>query len=125
MRQHVSYRRWLWRERALAYVFPVWLAFVLGLILYFNAWVPHFRKVAATPQLNQNSQLYTGSIVIVPTRGDHCWQRMMDNRTGQLWDIGYVKCADVVTDLVEKRQRGAISNSRMRAIGKIFRHDGK
>jgi hypothetical protein len=27
---------------------------------------------------------YTGSIVIVPDRGDFCWQRIIDNRTGKM-----------------------------------------
>jgi tRNA A37 N6-isopentenylltransferase MiaA len=38
---------------------------------------------------------YMGSIVIAPDRGD-CRQRI-DNRTGKMWDKGYVNCYEAIT----------------------------
>jgi hypothetical protein len=30
--------------------------------------------------------------VIVTDRGDFCWHRIIDNRTGKMGDKGYVNC---------------------------------
>jgi hypothetical protein len=64
---------------------------------------------------------YTGSIVLVPARGDFCWQRMIDNRTGKMWDKGYVNCYEAVSPM-EKDQRVGMSSARINAIGRAFNH---
>ena len=80
------------------------------------------RKLAVKPQRREGEN-YTGSIVIVPGRGDLCWQRIIDNRTGKMWDKGYVNCYEAVAP-PEKDQRGGMSSARINAIGKAFNHAG-
>jgi hypothetical protein len=119
-----SHRRWFLRDIPRTYVLFVWLAFGLAAFLYAYDWHPsgwsalRKQEVAAKPQ-RRDAEYYTGSIVIVPTSGDHCWQRMIDNRTGKMWDKGYVNCDDAVSPL-EKDQRAGMSSLRMNAIGKAF-----
>jgi hypothetical protein len=56
----------------------------------------------------------------VPGRGDLCWQRTIDNRTGKMWDKGYVNCYEAVAQ--EKDPRVGMSSARINAIGKAFNH---
>lgn len=114
---------WLWRDLPLTYVLLVWIAFGATLFFYFNDW-PAFRQEAAAVRQLKNEEFYTGSIIIVPARGNHCWQRMLDNRTGKFWEKGFVNCDDAVAQLVEQKQRGSMSSLRMQAISKVFRHAG-
>ena len=65
-------------------------------------------------------EVYSGAIFLVPQRGDYCCQRMLDNRTGQMWDKGYVNCDEAVSQASKDRQ-GTISSLRMNSIGKAFR----
>jgi hypothetical protein len=62
---------------------------------------------------------YTGSLILVPPRGENCRQMMLDNRTGRMWDKGYVNCYEAVSRS-DKDQRGGMSTLRMNAIGKAF-----
>jgi tRNA A37 N6-isopentenylltransferase MiaA len=64
---------------------------------------------------------YMGSIVIAPDRGD-CRQRI-DNRTGKMWDKGYVNCYEAIT-AQERDQRVGMSSAWINAIGKVFNHAG-
>jgi hypothetical protein len=120
---------WLWRDASLVYILIVWVAFVFSLIFYFSAWPltqrPSATKVEAKNEAKDQAndgQLYTGSIVFVPSNGDFCWLRMLDNRTGRFWDKGFSNCYDVVTDLKEQKQRGQLSILRMQEVSKVFRH---
>ena len=54
-----------------------------------------------------------------PPRGENCRQMMLDNRTGRMWDRGYVNCYEAVSRS-DKDQRGGMSTLRMNAIGKAF-----
>jgi hypothetical protein len=83
-----------------------------------SGWSALRQETAAKPQ-RRDAEYYTGSIVIVPARGDYCWQRMIDNRTGKMWDKGYVNCYEAVAPQ-EKDQRVGMSSLRMNAIGKAF-----
>ena len=100
----------------------VWLAFGLAIFLYAYDWRPSGWSVlrqqasAAKPQ-GRGVEYYTGSIVLVPARGDYCWQRMIDNRTGKMWDKGYVNCYEAVSPM-EKDQRVGMSSARINAIGR-------
>ena len=49
---------------------------------------------------------------------------MLDNRTGNMWDKGYVNCNDFVSELLENKQRGNLSNERMESISKAFTGNG-
>ena len=122
-----SRRRWFLRDVPRTYVLFVWLAFCLAAFLYAYDWHPSgwsaLRQETAVKPQRRDAEYYTGAIVIVPARGDYCWQRMIDNRTGKMWDKGYVNCYDAVAPL-EKDQRVGMSSARMNAIGKAFNHGG-
>ena len=123
-----SRRRWFLRDVPRTYVLFVWLAFGLAIFLYAYDWRPSGWSVlrqqasAAKPQ-GRGVEYYTGSIVLVPARGDYCWQRMIDNRTGKMWDKGYVNCYEAVSPM-EKDQRVGMSSARINAIGRAFNHIG-
>lgn len=114
------------RDIPRTYLLLVWLASGLVILIYSNDWHPSgwsaLRHEAAVPPPPQrtNVDFYTGSIIIVPTRGD-CWQRILDNRTGKMWDKGHVNCDEAISR-AEKDQRGGMSTFRMNAIGKAFNH---
>ncbi len=129
MAARVSYRRrWFLRDVPRTYVMLVWLAFGLVAFIYANDWHPsgwsalRQQETAVKPQ-RRDAEYYTGSIIIVPAGGDNCWQRMIDNRTGKMWDKGYVNCYEAVAPL-EKDQRVGMSALRMNAIGKAFNRGG-
>jgi hypothetical protein len=75
--------------------------------------------VKAATNNASNAELYTGSIILVPTQGEQCLERALDNRTGQMWDKGYVNCYDVVRNTAKN---SGLSSSRMRLIGNAFLH---
>ena len=64
--------------------------------------------------------LYVGSIIFVPAHGDRCWKRLIDNRTGLMWDDGIVKC-DAVAPPPPEEPRG-MGIQRLRAIGAALQH---
>ena len=119
-----SHRHWMLRDIPRTYVLLVWLAFGTALLIYSNDWHPSgwttLRQEPAAPkrQISATEQ-YTGSIIIVPTRGEDCRRMMLDNRTGRMWDTGSVNCYEAVSRS-EKDQRGGMSSLRINAIGKAF-----
>ena len=123
-----SRRHWFLRDIPRTYVLCVWLAFGLVAFLYAYDWHPSGwsalqREASVKPQWREGEH-DTGSIIIVPIGGEQCWQRMIDNRTGKMWDKGYVNCYEAVSPL-EKDQRVGMSSLRMNAIGKAFNHGGE
>jgi hypothetical protein len=122
-----SRRRWFLRDVPRTYVLFVWLAFGLAASIYAIDWHPSgwstLQQETAKPPQRRDVEYYNGSIVIVPARGDFCWQRMIDNRTGKMWDKGYVNCYEAISPL-EKDQRVGMSSARMNAIGKAFNRSG-
>lgn len=115
---------WLWRDLRLVYVLLVWAAFGLSLFYFFNGGI--MLHGAAPPPVAQNDdEIYTGSIVVVPPRGDQCWQMMLDNRTGRMWENGYVDCYRAVRELAENKRSGAISSIRIQSISNAFRGEEK
>ena len=88
-----SHRHWMLRDIPRTYVLLTWLAFGAALLIYSNDWHPSgwtaLRKEATAPKPPVSvTEQYTGSIIIVPTRGEDCRQMMLDNRTGRMWDKG-------------------------------------
>jgi len=116
--------RWFWRDVRLVYVLLVWAVFSAGLFVYFDGIITLHREASAPPQAAGDDELYTGSIVVVPPQGDHCWQMMLDNRTGRMWDGGYLDCGVIVDALAENKHNGTVRAVRMNAIGAAFRGDG-
>jgi hypothetical protein len=80
------------------------------------------RHRKPTMKETDDDRLYTGSIVLVEP--DRCWVRAMDNRTGSMWDIGYVKCDGVVASLAQNIPHGAASTQRFNSISRAFRRNG-
>jgi hypothetical protein len=119
-----SHRRWMLRDIPRTYVLLVWLAFGVALLIYSNDWHPSgwtaLRQEATAPKPPVSvAEQYTGSIIIVPTRGEDCRQMMLDNRTGKMWDKGVVNCYEAVSR-PDRDQRSGMSSLRMNAIGKAF-----
>ena len=119
-----SQRQWMLRDIPRTYVLLVWLAFGVAILLYSSDWHPSgwtaLRQEAAAPKRPVSvTEQYTGSIIIVPARGEECRQMMLDNRTGRMWNIGVVNCYEAVSRS-EKDQRGGMSTLRINAIGKAF-----
>jgi hypothetical protein len=80
------------------------------------------QEAALKPQ-RRGAEYHTGSIIIVPASAENCWQRMIDNRTGKMWD----KVTSIVTKRYppqDKDQRVGMSSLRMNAIGKAFNRGG-
>jgi hypothetical protein len=46
---------------------------------------------------------------------------MIDNRTGKMWDKGYVNSYEAVSPM-DKDQRVGMSSARINAIGRAFNH---
>jgi hypothetical protein len=120
MASHLSSRRWFLREFRLAYVPLVLVAFVVAILTYFIDWSTVWRESAVRPNNGNNEQRYTGSI-IVPTGGGMCWATILDNRTGSLRDGGYFKCDEATRQSAEKISP---EGTRLREVGKAFRHEG-
>jgi hypothetical protein len=121
---------WLWRDLRLVYVLLVWAAFSSSLFYFFNGGIM-LRGAAPVPppqaqsQAQSDDEIYTGSIIVVPPSGDQCWQMMLDNRTGRMWENGYVNCDVAVSQFANNKRSGAVSSIRIQSISDAFRGDGK
>ena len=117
-----SHRRWMLRDIPRTYVLLVWLAFGAALLIYSNDWHPSgwsaLRREAAVKPSAPTIDHHTGSIIIVPPRGDNCRQMMLDNRTGRMWDKGYVNCYEAVSRA--DKEPGGMSSLRINSIGRAF-----
>ena len=104
----------------LIYLFSGWAQPWFGHVswLHMNG-AAHVRTQKDDPQAH-----YIGSIIVSPRRGDKCREVGLDNRTGAMWDKGYVNC-DVVPPLsmLQDQARG-LAARRLKAIGKAFSSDG-
>ena len=76
------------------------------------------QRIAVAQAAGADDEIYTGTILITPPRGDDCWQRYLDNLTGQIWDHGMVSC-----DAAALRSAGVRPSvsPRLEAISKSFR----
>jgi len=117
-----------------AFMLLVWTGFAVALLLSALGWSPlrlalaprHPTKLAAATTVLNNDEIYTGSIYFVPLIGEHCWERMLDNRNGDMWDKGYVDCDEVLRPQkpATTSPRRSMSGERMLAISRALRHDG-
>jgi hypothetical protein len=111
-----------WRDLTRAYVLLVIAALgALLLVWLSHHWTqsPHAAVAAAKPGEASDAGRYTGSIMTEPPRGDLCWERIFDNRTGTMWDNGYVKCDTEPAQVAGSSQRRGLE--RLREVGKAFR----
>jgi len=112
------------RDLTRAYVLLLGAATAAFLLFYLSSsWVPTPRVVDPPPQADATpATRYTGSIMVDPPHGELCWERIFDNRTGRMWDNGYVKCDTQPAQLTDARNAPAILNAwRIQEVGKAFR----
>lgn len=129
MASRVSSHRWLLREIRPAYVLLVLVAFVVAIFSYFIDWSSVRRESAARPNSGNAArpkgenieQHYTGSIII-PTGKGLCWTFILNNRTGNMLDGGYLKCDEVMQQLAGNNPHEGMDTLRLREVGKAFRH---
>ncbi|HZT26739.1 MAG TPA: hypothetical protein VFA57_13655 [Pseudolabrys sp.] len=69
-----------------------------------------------------NATRYAGSIMVEPPKGELCWQRVFDNRTGAMWDNGYVKCDQTAAQPAGADAPKSMDAKRLLEVGKAFRH---
>jgi hypothetical protein len=82
------------------------------------------RQMAANQPMNDD-EIYTGSILFVPVDGDNCWQRLLDNQTGRLWDNGFVSCETAAPHSLISQPGRYSTAGRVDAIRKGFLGRGK
>lgn len=113
-----------------AFMLLVWAGFAAALLLSALGWSPlrstlmlkHRAKASAIAPVPSSDELYTGSIYYLPTLGQFCWERMLDNRNGDMWDKGYVDCDGLLEpEKPEPSPQRSMSGERMLAIGRAFR----
>jgi hypothetical protein len=117
---------WLLRDLRLSLVLCLWMG--LGLILLSFGYLEAIKQQDRLPVAGNSthrlipngsvSNISTGSIIIVGRRDDQCRQQIFDNRTGKMWDIGYVNCHKVLSDLSANNGE----SGRVRVISKAFRN---
>ena len=119
MTPRVSNRAWLLRDVPRTVALFTWLAFAFSVLILFADWPQREpREAEVKPPVDLDEQ-YSGSI-IVHKRGEECWQRVFDNRTGNLWDIGVVNCAEAMTPVIPDAAVSITGADRLRAISKAF-----
>ena len=129
--RHLSSRHWRLRDVPPAVVLLVWVAFAASVFFYFSDWFPVRHEVAVKSQMHNASRvvdddkLYSGSIFVVPERGDSCWEFGLDNRTGKMWDKGFVNCYEAISRSAAGKNLGGITGERLRAISKTFHLGGE
>jgi hypothetical protein len=116
------------RDLKLVYVLLVWAAFAFTFFYVFSGGVRSNRveHVPPTTQAKKSKaqtddEIYTGSIILVPPTGTKCWQMMIDNRDGYMWETGYVDCYVAVAELAEAKRKGSINANRIKTISNAFR----
>ena len=137
MASYVPSRHWRLRDVPLAVVLLVWAAFAASVLFYFSDRPPFRHEVAMTSQKSRmnspmpissreidDDSLYSGSILVVPERGERCWEFGLDNRTGKMWDKGYVNCYEAVSRPGAEKTSAGMSAERLRAISKTFHLGG-
>lgn len=113
-------------DSRLVYVLLLWAAFAAGLLAYFGTGHALNRAPPARPaaQGHVDAQVYTGSIIVMPRTGNDCWKMMLDNRTGRMWEDGYLNCDTAVGERASKERTTRERVGRLHAIGSAFR-DGR
>jgi hypothetical protein len=120
-------RHWLLRDVPRVGVLSLWALAGFAVLAYCFEGPALMRTVAtalraATPPAaatGNDPDIYTGSIIFVPPRGELCGQWIFDNRNGALRDNGQVNCRPTSAS----KQAEVTSAARMIAIGKAFKGD--
>jgi hypothetical protein len=111
-----------WRDLTRAYVLLVIAAIGALLLLWLSIYWsqgPRAPAASAPPGESGDGGRYTGSIMTELPHGDLCWERIFDNRTGTMWDNGYVKCDTEPAQVAGPSQGQGLE--RLREVGRAFR----
>jgi hypothetical protein len=71
------------------------VALAVFAFIYFIGWSAAQREQLVRSDTNNFEQRFAGS-VIVPAGNDLCREFVLDNRTGDIRDGGYIKCAEAM-----------------------------
>jgi hypothetical protein len=52
-------------------------------------------------------------------------QAIFDNRTGKMWDKGYVRCPDLLSQGLKENPQTGMDIIRLREVGRTFRHESR
>jgi hypothetical protein len=127
MATRLSNRHWLLRDVPRLGVLSLWALAGFAVLAYcfegpalMRIVATAFQPAALPAATGNDPDIYTGSIIFVPPRGELCGQWIFDNRNGALRDNGQVNCrpASAGGKPVE-----VTSAARMIAIGKAFKGD--
>ena len=121
-------RHWLLRDVPRLGVLSVWALAGFAVLAYCFEGPALMRIVASALRpaalpgaaAGNDPDIYTGSIIFVPPRGELCGQWIFDNRNGALWDNGQVNCRPTSA---ARKTAEVTSAARMMAIGKAFKGD--
>jgi hypothetical protein len=84
------------------------LIFVFAASFYDGRLLPDFDEPQPANETSKDKPehpLRTGSIVIVPTSGNRCKQRIIDNATWIIRDHGIVDCEEMLSVIAERASR--------------------
>jgi hypothetical protein len=120
-----SFRRHILRDWPQAKVVLAWMAFGCSVLFYFSDWSPPWHHPNAVLQSSRVSagddeEIYTGSILFARADVDHCWERKFDNRTGAIWDKGFINCGTTASQAKGKNTNDSAADKRMRALQAYF-----
>lgn len=128
MAARASSAHWIWRDLRLSVVVLVISTLSIGAILTVSGVLStHGLRAAFEGRsdrvlLADADELYTGSVIVVPTEGNQCSQYLFDNRTGRMRDNGYIDCYSIVSQLVEEAEKNSVTPAkRMHVISNAFR----
>jgi hypothetical protein len=104
-----------------------WAALILLIVvaaaIYHRGLLPGFKHAADAPYSVKDladHPLRTGSLLIVPARGNRCRHGLIDNMTWVIRDNGYVDCDEIMERGIDQATR-EFSTPRLDAIRAGFR----
>lgn len=112
---------WFWRDLRLVYWLLVWVAFASSLAVYFHGGVTLWHATPVAPPIQNDNELYTGSVFVMPPYGDHCWEVLLDNRSGRMWDYSPVDCDAFPSQVAKKGRKPDANSNRLHSISSAFR----
>ena len=117
----VSLRHWGLREVRQTHLLLTLLALAGFTFIYFIGWSAAQREELVGSDTGNLEQRFAGS-VIVPAGNDLCRDFVLDNRTGNIREGGYIKCAEAMHQSDSQYSRQGMDMLGLHEVGKAFRH---
>jgi hypothetical protein len=109
------------RDFARPAIVVITMAALLGLgFMTTQQMITASRHMVARASMSGDDDVYTGSILYMPDRGNACRQILFNNRNGQLTDKGYVDCQTAFSHSTDSEPK-QWSAARVRVISDGFR----